>query len=55
MFQNAESIIQKIMKPRGGKIININNIKQEVIAQLEEFFVQERGRKPLLIADIIQM
>ncbi len=54
MFRRAEAVIEKVMKP-GGKVININNIKQEVIINLENFFFQERGRKPLLIVDAIQL
>jgi len=54
MFGKAEAVIEKVMQPR-GKIINLNNIKQEVITNLENFFFQERGRKPLLIVDIIEL
>ncbi len=54
MLGKAEGVITKVMRPR-GKLINISNIKQEVVSNLEEFFFQERGRKPLLIVDIIQL
>lgn len=54
MLGRAEGVIEKIMKPR-GKIININSVKQEVLSNLEEFFFQERGRKPLLIVDVVQL
>ncbi len=54
MLGKAEAIITKVLKPR-GRLISINNIKQEVVSNLEEFFFQERGRKPLLIVDVIQL
>lgn len=54
MLGKAEGVIEKIMKPR-GKLVNINNIKQEVAKNLEDFFYRERGRKPILIVDVIQL
>ncbi len=54
MLGRAEELIVRTMKPR-GRIININNLKQEIIKNLEEFFFQERGRKPLLIVDAIEI
>jgi len=54
MFVKAQKIVENVMKPR-KQTVNLNNIKQEVISNLEEFFFKERGRKPLLIVDIIQI
>jgi ribonuclease J len=48
LFDHAVQLIERKTKP-------INNIKREVIEELEEFFYKERGRKPLVIVEIIQI
>lgn len=55
LFAKAQKIIEQVLKPRPGGLININGIKKEIADQLEGFFFKERGRKPLLVVDIIQV
>ncbi len=55
MMKEAGAIIAKWLKPRPGKVINPSNIKREVAKELEKFFLEQRGRKPLIIVDIIEV
>lgn len=54
LFADAQRIVEQVLKPRSEKLINLNNVRQEVAAQLEQYFFEQRGRKPLIIVDIIQ-
>ncbi|OGK23797.1 hypothetical protein A2954_03060 [Candidatus Roizmanbacteria bacterium RIFCSPLOWO2_01_FULL_37_12] len=55
LFNDAVRQLEKILKPRGERIIDINNVRKEAGEILEDFFFKKRGRKPLVIVDIIQI
>lgn len=55
MFAEAERMINSILKPKKGKVVNLGNVKKQVADNLEEFFFQKKGRKPLIVVDIIQL
>lgn len=55
LFADATRLIEKILKPKGRKVLNINSIKAETLVTLEDFFFDKTGRKPLIIVDIIQI
>ena len=55
LYLEAEKIIETIFKSKGGNINDLGNIKREVIENLEEFFRKVTGRKPLIVAEIIQL
>ncbi len=55
IFENAARLIEKVLKPRREKIIDIGNLKKEIGSQLEGFFYKETGREPLVIVDVIQI
>ncbi len=54
LFEQAAQLIEKITKPRPEKILDVTNIKREIIGDLEDFFYKERGRKPLVIVEVMQ-
>ncbi|OGK40529.1 hypothetical protein A3A74_02975 [Candidatus Roizmanbacteria bacterium RIFCSPLOWO2_01_FULL_35_13] len=55
LFNEATVQVEKLLKPRGETLLNLNNIRKEVSDILENFFYKKRGRKPLVIVDIIQI
>jgi ribonuclease J len=55
LFEEAQILIEGLMKPKGVKLIDVNNIKQQAAAELEEFFFRARGRKPLVIVDVMRL
>ncbi len=55
LFEGAIQLVEKQMKPKVGKIFNPNSLKREIIGVLENFFFKERGRKPLIIVETIQL
>ncbi len=55
LYKRGIKEIERITKPKGGRNLDINNIKREVEQNLEEFLYQETGRKPLIVVEIIQL
>ncbi len=55
MFKKAQDLIEQKIKPKGDRVINVGNLKREIGDTLENFFYQERGRKPLVIVDLVQL
>lgn len=54
LYEQAIKLIEKITKPKGGKV-DIGNIKRGIIGQLEDFFYQKRGRRPLVIVEVVKV
>ncbi|MDO8609792.1 MAG: ribonuclease J [bacterium] len=55
LFEKASQLIEKSMKPHGGTTTNVGIIKQNIIRTLEDFLFSERGRRPLVIVDTIEI
>lgn len=55
LFEDAQRVVEKLLKPRPGQIFDSANIKQQVARELEQFFFEATGRKPLMIVDVIQI
>jgi len=55
LYLEAVKIVEGIFKPKGGKVLELGNIKREVIQNLEEFFRKATGKKPLIVAEVIQL
>lgn len=55
LFKDAEKIISQVLKPRPERVMDFNLVRRQVSEQLEQFFVEQRGRAPLIIVDIVQI
>lgn len=55
LYDQGVSEIERITKPKGGKNMDLDNIKKQVARELEEFFYRKTGRKPLVVVEIIQV
>ena len=55
LYLEAKKIVEGILKPKGGKVLELGNMKREVIQNLEEFFRKATGKKPLIVAEVIQL
>lgn len=54
---NKEAVImaEKAIKPRGDRVFDVNKIKRDVINGLEDFFYKKKGRRPLIVTEVIQL
>lgn len=55
LFSEAVRLLEKVLKPRGSALLDVNNVRKEATGALEDFFYKKRGRRPLVIVDIIQI
>ena len=56
LFKEGQVLVERILKPNSGdRVVDYGNIKKQIATELEEFFFNANGRKPLLIVDVIQV
>lgn len=55
LYKKAIQSIEGMMKPKRERHINLLNLKREVINKLENVFFEERGRKPIVVVEIIKI
>jgi ribonuclease J len=55
LFNQAKKIIERILKPKKGKLLNVNILKKEIINQLEDLFLTKKGRRPLVVVEIVTL
>lgn len=55
LFKGADVVVSSILKPKSSKIITVNNLKKEIADNLEEFFFKEKGRRPLVVIEVLQI
>ena len=55
LFAEAISLLESALKPKGGRVIDFNKQRKEATLIMENFFFKKRGRKPLVIVDVIQI
>lgn len=55
LYLEAIKIAENVFKPKSGKVLELGKMKREVIQNLEEFFRKATGRRPLIVAEVIQL
>lgn len=56
LFEEAAKIIEKALKPKkSDRLFELNNFKKDAGRTLEDFFFNERGRRPLVLVDLIEL
>lgn len=55
LYLNAAKIVEGAMKPRAGKMFETTKIKRDAIGALESFFFKEKGRRPLIVVETVQV
>lgn len=55
LFERAAQLIEKITKPRADRIKDTSQVQRETAKNLENFFSDETGRKPLVMIEVIQV
>ncbi len=55
LFEKAMQVVEKQMKPRGAPVTDFTKIKRDIITHLEDFFYNERGRRPLIVVETLEI
>lgn len=54
LFEKATQLIERLTKPR-EEMVDYSKKRRDIISTLEDFFYKERGRRPLVIVETIQI
>jgi len=55
LYSEAEKITESVFQIKNDKAFDAGKMQYEVIKNLEEFFRKATGRKPLIVAEVIQL
>jgi ribonuclease J len=55
LYAQAGEMVEDVFKTKNDKIFDPGKMQYEVIKNLEEFFRKATGRKPLIMAEVIQL
>lgn len=55
LFSKAGRLVEKSLDSSKGTIVDKDNYKKKIGRELEDFFLKERGRRPLVLVDMIQV
>jgi len=55
LYLEAEKIAGSVFQVKNNKVFEAGKMQYEVIKNLEEFFRKATGRKPLIVAEVIQL
>lgn len=55
LFAMAGAMVERFLKPKKERLLDPTDLKKEVGKSLEDFFYKERGRRPLVVVEIIQV
>jgi len=55
LYDGAIKAVEDMLKPKSGRVFETGNVKKETVKTIEDYFFKARGRRPLIIAEIIQI
>jgi len=55
LFEQSMQVVERVMQPRGTTVADLVGIKRSIITALEEFYFKQRGRKPLIVVETMQI
>ncbi|PIP63418.1 hypothetical protein COW97_02655, partial [Candidatus Roizmanbacteria bacterium CG22_combo_CG10-13_8_21_14_all_34_12] len=55
LYSQAEEMMKSVLQIKNDKAFDAGKMQYDVIKNLEEFFRKATGRKPLIVAEVIQL
>lgn len=55
LFEEAGKLVEKSLNKSSGVVPDPSNAKKEISTLLEKFFFEQRGRRPLVLVDVLQV
>lgn len=55
LYEGAIRLIEKITKPRERKVIDFGKLKRDIINNLEDYFFKIKGRRPMVVVEVISL
>jgi mRNA degradation ribonuclease J1/J2 len=55
LFEKATVLVEAALKPNGVPVSDFIGVKRNIISKLENFFFKQRGRKPLIVVETLEI
>ncbi len=55
LYEGAIRLIEKITKPRERKVIDLGKLKRDIINNLEDYFFKTKGRRPMVVVEVVSL
>ena len=55
LFEKAMKLVEASLKPNSAPTGDFTGVKRGIISQLENFFFKQRGRKPLIVVETLEI
>lgn len=55
LFEKATRVVEAAMKPNSAPTGEFTKVKRSIISQLENFFYKQKGRKPLIVVETLEI
>lgn len=55
LFEKATVLVEATMKPTTAPMSDFSGVKRSIISKLENFFYKQRGRKPLIVVETLEI
>ncbi len=55
LFEKATRVVEATMKPNSAPTGEFTKVKRSIISQLENFFYKQKGRKPLIVVETLEI
>lgn len=55
LFEKATRVVEAAMKPNTAPTGEFTKVKRSIISQLENFFYKQKGRKPLIVVETLEI
>lgn len=55
LFEKATKVVEAALKPNSAPTGDFTAVKRSIISQLENFFYKQRGRKPLIVVETLEI
>jgi len=55
LFEKATRVVEATMKPNSAPTGEFTKVKRSIISQLENFFFKQKGRKPLIVVETLEI
>lgn len=55
LMGEATAIIESVLRIKGGGTLRLDSFKKEIADKLEQLFLESKGRKPLIVVEVVQV
>jgi ribonuclease J len=55
LFDEAVRELERVLKPIAQQVVDHNSVRKQATLTLEDFFMHKKGKKPMILAEVVSM